>query len=217
MHAASDLSVAAYCPRQLYYRRDDDREVPPSVAARRELAFEYERLLAADDASLSARPIDRPPEEYRANLRRTRERLECWDALVDPPHRDRLLSGRECRGIAGKVLDDPLAPSYVSPGAPPEQGVWKPHSVRAVALAKALSWEHEEAVETAFVEYPAHGIVREIALTTRRKAAYRDAVRAVETMDGPPPRLTYGAKCDACEYRGRCGTVTRSLRSLLGL
>ena len=32
-------------------------------------------------------------------------------------------------------------------------------------------------VERAFVEYPAYGIVREIALTTRRKAAYRRVLR----------------------------------------
>lgn len=217
MHTVSDLSTAAYCPRQLYYRRDDEREVPPSVSKRRDLAFEYERLLVADDTTLSDLPIELPPAEYRETLGRTRERLECWDALADPPHRDVLLSGRECRGIASKVLEDPLVPSYVSPGVPPEQGVWAPHSVRAVALAKALSWERERVVETAFVEYPAHGVVRELSLTTRRKAGYRESIRAIETMDGPPPRLKGSAKCDACEYRERCGTRTRSLRSLLGL
>ncbi|WP_122089860.1 CRISPR-associated protein Cas4 [Halalkalicoccus subterraneus] len=217
MHAVSDLSTAAYCPRQLYYRRDDDCEIPPSVADRRELAFEYDDLLDADDAMLAERPIELPPEQYRATLDRTRERIERWDELADPPHREVLLTGRECRGIASKVLESPLAPSYVSPGAPPERGVWEPHSVRAVALAKALSWEREELVETAFVEYPAYGTVRELSLTTRRKAGYRAAIGAVERMDGPPSRLTNSAKCDACEYRERCGTRTRSLRSLLGL
>ncbi|MFC6905315.1 hypothetical protein [Halalkalicoccus tibetensis] len=218
MHAASDLSTAAYCPRQLYYRRrEDDRETPPSVGKRRALAFEYPDLIDASDASLSDRPIELPPDEYRENLRRARDRLDPWDALADPADREVLLTGRECRGIAGKVLEKPFAPSYVSPGAPPEQGVWEPHSVRAVALAKALSWERERAVETAFVEYPAYGVVRRIGLTTRRKAAYRGAIRSVETIDGPPSRLKNSAKCDSCEYRDRCGTRTRSLRSLLGL
>lgn len=217
MHAVSDLSTAAYCPRQLYYRRDDDREVPPSVGRCRELAFEYDDLLDAADAVLAAKPIELPPEAYREALGLTRERLGPWDELVDPPHRDVLLTGRECRGIASKVLEAPLAPSYVSPGAPPEQGVWEPHSVRAVALAKALSWEREELVETAFVEYPAYGVIRELSLTTRRKAGYRTAIHAIERMDGPPSRLRNSAKCDSCEYRERCGTRTRSLRSLLGL
>lgn len=218
MHAASDLSTAAYCPRQLYYRRrEDDRDPPPSVAERRALAFEYPDLIDASDASLSERPIELPSEEYRANLRRARDRLDCWDALADPVDSEVLLSGRECRGIAGKVLEEPLAPSYLSPGAPPERGVWEPHSVRAVALAKALSWECQRPVETAFVEYPTYGVVRRVRLTTRRKAAYRGAIRAVEAIDGPPARLKGSAKCDACEYRERCGTRTRSLRSLLGL
>lgn len=217
MHAVSDLSTATYCPRQLYYRRDDDHEVPPSVTKRRELAFEYERLLGADDATLATRPIELPPAEYRETLGRTRERLDRWEELADPVGREVLLSGRECRGIASKVLEEPLAPSFVSPGSPPEHGVWEPQSVRAVALAKALAWERQRAVETAFVEYPAYGVIRRIGLTTRRKAAYREAIRAIETMDGPPPRLKGSAKCDPCPYRERCGTRTRSLRSLLGL
>ncbi|MEM4782238.1 MAG: hypothetical protein QXG03_11855 [Halalkalicoccus sp.] len=218
MYAASDLATAAYCPRQLYYRRgEDDRGVPPEVADRRELAFEYDELLSASDAALAARPIDVSPTEYRESLARARERLDAWSALADPPSRDRLLSGKECRGIASKVLEAPLAPSYVSPGSPPERGVWEPQSVRAVALAKALSWERETPVERAFVEYPSYGVVREISLTTRRKAAYRSAIRTVEEIDGPPPRLNADPKCDSCEYRGRCGTRTRSLRSLLGL
>lgn len=220
MHAVSDLAIAAYCPRKLYYHsREDqtDRAPPPSVANRRELAFEYDRLLAADDAALSERPIAVGPETYRATLRRTRDRLECWDTLADPPRRDAFLSGRECRGIAHKLLETPLAPSLVSSGRPPEQGVWEPQSVRAVGLAKALSWEREHPVQTAFVEYPTYGVIRRISLTTRRKAAYRSAVRAAEAIDGPPPRLQNSAKCDSCEYRERCGTRTRSLRSLLGL
>jgi CRISPR-associated exonuclease Cas4 len=217
VHAVSDLATVTYCSRQLYYRRDDERELPESVKKRRELAFEYEQLIDADDATLAAHPIEVTPENYRGNLRRAKDRLDSWDELVDPDHRDVLLSGRECRGIAQKVLEKPLAPSYVSPGSSPKEGVWKPQSVRAVALAKALSWEREQLVERAFVEYPAYGVIREISLTTRRKADYRRAIRGIEGMDGPPARLTNSAKCDSCAYRKRCGTRTRSLRSLLGL
>mgnify|MGYP000536634911 CR=1 FL=1 len=35
----------------------------------------------------------------------------------------------------------PPTPTIVSPGDPPDAGVWKPHSVQAVAAAKALAWE----------------------------------------------------------------------------
>ncbi|USZ66826.1 Dna2/Cas4 domain-containing protein [Halorussus salilacus] len=215
----SELSTAAYCPRKLYYQRRGEVEVPDEVAARRDLAFAYDDLLGAADSDLRAAPISVPPGEFRANLDRARSRFaDEWDAIRDPTDRDRLVEGRECRGVVHKVvaLDAPT-PSMVFTGAPPEQGVWEPQTVRTVAAAKALSWEHEEAVERAFVEYPAHGTVREVELTTRRKAAYRTAVEAVRSLDGPPPRLRNDAKCESCEYRAECGVKTRSLRSLLGL
>lgn len=215
MPTFTDLATAAYCPRQLYYRwKHDDHEPPDSVAAVRALAFRYPDLL--DPATdLTDEPIAVAPTEYRATLRAARERLGCWDGLVDPAGRDVRLSGRDCRGVAHKVLEDPPRPVVVSPGRPPERGVWEPHSVRATAAAKALAWERERAVDRAVVEYPAHGVVRRIGLTTRRKAAYRDALRTVETLDGPPPRLEDDTRCGSCEYRDECGTRTRSLRSRL--
>ncbi len=217
VYAFSDLALAAYCPRKLYYRREDDRDVPETVERRRELAFEYGRLLAADASLLRTRPIAVPPDEFRENLSRAHDRFERFEELADPPARDVLLTGRECRGIAHKLLEGPPVPSIVSAGAPPENGVWEPQTVRAVAAAKALAWERERPVESAFVEYPTYGIVRRIELTTRRKALYRRAVRTVEAIDGPPPRLADDAKCAGCEYRDRCGVRTRSLRSLLGI
>lgn len=217
MHAFSDLALAVYCPRKLYYRREDARDVPDAVEARRALAFEYGTLLDADASLLRTRPIAVTPEEFRSNLSRARERFARFEELVDPPRRDVFLTGRECRGIAHKLLEDPPVPSIVFAGKPPENGVWEPQSVRAVAAAKALAWERETPVEAAFVEYPSYGIVRRIDLTTRRKALYRRAIRTVEAIDGPPPRLADGAKCADCEYRDRCGVRTRSLRSLLGI
>lgn len=217
-HAFSDLRLAAYCPRKLYYARQRaDRSPPSSVEERRSLAFRYEELLAAQDAELADEPVDVEPPRFSSNLRRSRERLDDWDALCDPVDRDVYLSGRECRGVAHKVLDDPPRPSIVSPGSPPEEGVWKPHSVHAVAASKALAWERGESVEQAYVEYPAHGVIRPVPLTTRRKAAYRSTIRTVERMDGPPPRLRDDAKCSPCEYSDQCGVRTRTLRSLLGL
>jgi CRISPR-associated exonuclease Cas4 len=219
MHAFRDLETAAYCPRKLYYRRreaDPDRETPPEVADRRALAFSYERLLADEHARRTA-PIAVDPDEYRHRLARTKRERDDWDGLVDPADRNVLLTGREARGIAHKILEDPLAPSLAFTGAPPEQGVWEPQRVRAVAAAKALSYERETPVEHAIVEYPAHGVVRTVALTTRHKAAYRSAVRAADTVDGPPARLDDSAKCEPCEYRTECGVRTRSLKSLLGL
>ena len=209
-----ELATAAYCPRKLYYRvRDDDWSVPASVTDRRELAFRYHELLASDD--LAGEPIAVPPDEWRENLGRARDR-ECWSAVVDPEDRDLLVDGRRCRGIVHKVLDlgGPV-PSVVSAGVAPDDGAWEPDTVRAVAAAKALSWEHETPVEQAIVEYPACGVVRPIDVTTRRKATYRRALRVVESLDGPPPRLRNRSKCEPCEFRGTCGVRTRTLGSLL--
>lgn len=216
MHAFTDLATAAYCPRQLYYRRrHDDFEGPERVERVRELAFRYPDLL---DPTRDLPPaVEVTPTQLRTNLSCASERLDRWDELADPPDRDVLLEGREARGIAHKVLEDPPVPSLVFAGEPPPQGVWEPQTVRVVAAAKALSWERERPVDRAFAEYPAYGVVRAVPLTTRRKALYRRTVRAVERMDGPPPRTDEDAKCTPCEFRTECGTRTRSLRSLLGL
>jgi CRISPR-associated exonuclease Cas4 len=217
----SDLARAAYCPRQLYYaRRDDDRGPPPDVADRRALAFRYADLRDATDETLRSLPLAVPPDEYRAALDRLVARDD-FDALCDPTDRDVLLTGKDCRGVVHKLLASdrgaPPVPVLVSPGDPPEQGVWEPQTVRAVAAAKALSWVREREIPRAIVEYPTHGVVRTVRLTTRKKAAYRVALRTVRGLDGPPPRLRGSDKCDACDYRDECGVKTRSLRSLLGL
>jgi CRISPR-associated exonuclease Cas4 len=216
MHAFRDVATAAYCPRKLYYRQrqPDEREPPEGVENRRELAFQYERLLANDEA-LRAAPIAVSPMTYRSRLGCLKARLSAWDRLTDPAARDVRLTGRECRGIAHKLLAGPTL-SLVFTGQPPDQGVWEPQSVRLVAAAKALAWERETRVERAFAEYPAYGVVREIAIGTRRRAQYREAVRAADTVDGPPARVGNDAKCEPCEFSGECGTKTRSLRSLLG-
>lgn len=213
-----DLSRAAYCPRQLYYaRREDDREPPPEVRRTRALAFRYPELRDADDATLSELPLAIAPSAYRAALDELAAR-EDWARLVDPESEMRRLAGRDCRGIAHKVLGgDPPVPSLVSPGEPPDRGVWHPQSVRAVAAAKALAWERETEIPRALVEYPAVGVVRTVRLTVRRTAAYRRALRAARSLDGPPPRLRDDARCDSCEFRDQCGVRTRSLRSMLGL
>lgn len=219
MPTFGSLARAAYCPRQLYYARREDggREPPPAVRTKRELAFRYPSLRAASDGALADEPIDRPPGAYRAALDRLADRDD-WAELVDPAAREVLLTGRECRGVAHKLLGgDPPTPTVVSPGRPPDRGVWRPQRVRAVATAKALAWEREREIPAALVEYPTHGVVRRVDLTTRNLAAYRRTVRTVETIDGPPPRIDDEAKCGACDYRERCGVRTRSLRSLLGL
>lgn len=215
------LARAAYCPRQWYYaRRADDDRPPPAARERQALAFRYPDLRTADDAALDDEPIDVSPAAYRTALDRVAER-EDWTGLVDPAGREVHLQGRECRGVAHKVVEggdgDPPTPTFVSPGRPPDRGVWRPQRVRAVAMAKALAWEREREVPAALVEYPAHGVVRRVTLTTRNRAAYRKTVRTVRKVDGPPPRIDDEAKCDACDYREECGVRTRSLRSLLGL
>jgi len=217
MHTFRDVETAAYCPRKLYYRRRrPPEETPDTVGRRREVAFRYEHLLT-DESALRDAPIDVTPTQFRSRLGGVRARLadRDWAGLVDPGDRDVLLSGRECRGIAHKVLDGPTL-SLVFAGEPPERGVWHPQSVRLVAAAKALAWERETPVERVFAEYPAHGVVREIELTTRRRAAYREAIRTAASIDGPPARVDNDAKCAPCEFSDECGTRTRSLRSLLG-
>lgn len=220
MTSFSDLARAAYCPRQLYYaRREDREELPPRVTARIDLAFRYRELRRADDETLIELPIRRDPAAYRDALETVRTRPE-WDALTEPSDRRVLLEGKDARGIAHKVLsdvDDGPIPSLVSPGTPPEQGVWEPQRVRAVAAAKALAWERQGTVERAFVEYPASGVVRTVHLTTRNCATYRRTLRTVQTLDGPPARTEDSNKCEPCEHSDRCGVRTRSLRSMLGL
>jgi len=216
--AFSDLASAAYCPRQCYYRqREDDRSVPETARERIDLAHRYPTLAEASDATLRRLPVRREPAVYRRNLRRLREHDE-YDRLIDPEATDVLLTGRECRGIVHKLLggesDRPPTPVVCSPGEPPTQGVWEPQSVRAVAAAKALSWERERPISRALVEYPAVGTVRTVRLTTRRKAAYRRTVRAVRAIDGPPARVA-DARCSSCAYRDQCGPRRQTLRSLL--
>lgn len=217
MESFSALATAAYCPRKLYYRRShEDHEIPDAVEEVRALAYRYDDLLDPG-TDLADEPIAIAPVTYCSNLRATEERLDCWPDVVDPPETTVLLEGKDCRGIAHKLLCDRSIPVVVSAGEPPERGVWEPHAVRATAAAKALAWERREPIERAIVEYPAYGRIREVRLTTRRKAAYRRALEAARTLDGPPPRLRNDPRCDACEYREECGTKTRSLRSLLSL
>ncbi|WP_435348089.1 CRISPR-associated protein Cas4 [Haloarchaeobius sp. HRN-SO-5] len=220
MLSFSDLRAATYCPRKLYYaRRADDRSVPDEVTAVRVVGDRYPAILdgTMPDDELADLPVEPPPDAYRATLRRTSETCDRFDDLAAPADRDVLVTGRDCRGVVHKVLTDPPAPSLVSAGKPPENGVWEPQSVWAVAAAKALAWDRQEPVDRAFVEYPAHGVVRTVELTGRRTAAYRRAIRTVEAIDGPPSRLRNRSKCRACEYADACGVRTRTLRSLLGV
>lgn len=218
MHAFRDVATAAYCPRKLYYRRRDPdigESTPERVRDRRQLAFEYDRLMN-DDRALLAAPIEVTPTTFRSRVGCLKAGLEIWDELADPPGREVMLEGKDARGIAHKVLETPLAPSLVFTGRPPEEGVWEPQSVHLVAAALALSWERQQPVERAFAEYPAYGVIREIELTARRRSQYRAALRTAESIDGPPSRTENREKCLACEYREGCGVRTRSLRSLLG-
>lgn len=217
MHAFRDVEAAAYCPRKLYYRQraPEEAEIPDIVGERRRLAFTYEQLLTDDDAIRDA-PIEPTETQYRSNLGCVRARLRRWEELADPADSDVFLSGRDCRGIAHKVLESPPTVSLAFAGEPPQEGVWQPQSVRLVAATKALAWERERSIESAFAEYPAYGIVRKIDVDARRTAAYREAVRIADAIDGPPARTNSSSKCKPCEYRPQCGVQTRSLRSLLG-
>lgn len=213
----SDVAMAAFCPRKLYYARSGDRSPPPEYDRALELSQSYLDLLGASDTALSTMGLAVEPAEYRRRLERVRDRLDSWDGLVDPSAEHVSVTGKDVHGRIPKVLDDPPTPVLVSPGEPPEHGVWEPQSVRAVGAAKALAWRERTPVERAIVEYPLHGVVRSVDLTTRKRAAFRRALRAARSIDAPPPRLHDDAKCDACEVADRCGVRTRSLRSLLSV
>jgi CRISPR-associated exonuclease Cas4 len=214
----SDLARAAYCPRQLYHaRRDDDRGPDERAATRRDLAFRYPALLDAPPARLADLPIDLDPPAYRARLRGLTDRDD-WGEIADPDARNRTLDGKDCRGVAHKVTEEPPTPTVVSPGRPPDRGVWAPQRVRAVAAALALAWEREEPVERARVEYPASAVVRSVRLTGGNRRLYRRTLRTVRRTDRtsePPPRTDDHAKCGACPYREDCRGRTRSLRARL--
>ncbi|TQQ82858.1 hypothetical protein EGH24_05305 [Halonotius terrestris] len=216
MPTFSELARAAYCPRQLYYaRKHDDGEPPPETDAKQALAFRYDELRTADDATLTSLPIDCSPNAYRDALDTLADR-PLWDDLCAPAETDYYVEGKDCRGLLHKLLaGDPPTPTIISPGEPPETGVWEPQTVRAVAAAKALAWEREREIPRTLVEYPTVGVVREVPLTTRRTATYRQVLRTVRSMEGPPPRVD-DSRCDTCEYREECGVSTRSLKSLLG-
>lgn len=235
----SDVARAAYCPRQLYYvQRAGNRQIPSTARARIDLAFRYPSLVDAPDMMLRRLPIRRSPAAYRRNLARLCERDD-YDQLLDPHRTRAFCAGKDCHGMVHKVLagdtaddasstvkasattdpstaaDAPPTPVIVSPGEPPENGVWEPQAVRAVAAANALSWEHERTVRRALVEYPSVGVVRSVRLTRRKRAAYRRALRAARAIDGPPPRVDDN-RCSGCDYREQCGVGRRSFRSLLG-
>jgi CRISPR-associated exonuclease Cas4 len=214
VQAFTDLAAAAYCPRQLYYRRRDDPDADRD--ARHELAFRYRELLAPE-TDLSDEPIAVTPTAYRRNLGCVRARLEeaTFDALCDPPARDVFLAGRDARGVAHKLLEAPPRPSVVVAGTPPERGVYASQAVRATAAALALARERGQRIESAFVEYATHGVVRRVRLGARRRGQYRRALGTARSIDGPPPRIDDDAKCRACEYREECGVRTCSLRSRL--
>ena len=216
MPTFSDLSRAAYCPRQLYYaRRDDARGPPPEAKNRIQLAFRYDELRTADDETLAELPIECSPANYRTALAELSTH-ELWDQLCAPAERNYGIEGKDCHGRIHKLLaGDPPVPTVISPGNPPETGVWEAQSVRAVAVANALAWERQREIPRAIVEYPAVGVVREVELHCRRTAAYRRVLRTVQSMDGPPPRVNDN-RCESCDYRSECGVTTRSLKSLLG-
>ena len=216
MPTFSDLARATYCPRQLYYaRRDDDRGPDERARERRDLAFRYPDLLEASPGRLAALPLDLDPPAYRARLRALTDR-DAWPDIASPDARGARLDGKDCRGVAHKLHEEPPVPTVVSPGRPPERGVWEPQRVRAVATALALAWERERPVELARVEYPASAAVRRVRLTGGNRRRYRRVLRTVRRMERETaPRTDDHEKCGSCPYRERCRGRTRSLRDRL--
>lgn len=213
MPTVSALALGAYCLRKLHYRRQTGWDSDRANSEAWKLAGRYPELLSR---TISSQRLDTDPGTIAAALRRSRARLpEVWPALRDGSPNRIHLEGQDCRGVAARVIErDPPIPTFVSGGRPPDEGVWHGHTVRAVALAKALAWQRQCQVDRTLVEYPQHGVIRSVSITGPRRAAYRRMLRAVDTMADPPPRTDNQAKCESCEYRERCGVRSRSLRSL---
>ncbi len=205
----SDLRVGAYCPRQLYYRRHElDRTPPSSVSTRRELAFRYPELIDCAHDKLADTAVVVSPETFQQRLREARSRLTAWPSLIAPAARDVFVDGECGHGIVRKVLTDPLRPVVISPGKPPQQGVWTSHTVQAVASARALTVERTPShpVDTAFVEYPAYGVIRKLQLTPERILTYRRVRSKISDLETLPESRQSRSKCEACQYRHRCRT-----------
>ncbi|MFB6103689.1 MAG: hypothetical protein ABEJ57_01200 [Halobacteriaceae archaeon] len=212
MQSLGELGVAAYCPRQLWYRRRDEGE-PTRARTARALALQYPSLRAE---TVAPDGLAVPVATVAARLDRVAAAFpDAWPELSAPSATDVRLEGRAVRGEVAKVLaTDPPVPTIVAGGAPPTDGVWNSHGVRAVGAMQALSWERDRSVERAFVEYPRHGVVRAVTPTARRRARFRRVQSVVASMTEPPSRVANDAKCSACAYRAECGVRTRALSSL---
>lgn len=106
MPTFTELTRAAYCPRQLYYaRRDGDSGPPPAVRKKKALAFDYRALRDASDERLRAAPVDVDPATYRAALDRLAARDD-WDALCTPVATNVALTGKDCQGRVDKLLEN---------------------------------------------------------------------------------------------------------------
>lgn len=205
MPTFSELAQAAYCLRKLHHNRVDGWEATHDGTTPDRLSHRYDELL---DCRVPEEALDLDPATVAANLERTRERFpDAWPSLRSPAETGVFLRSRVCRGYANKVLDtDPPVPTFASSGHPPSEGVWRPHAVRAVAIGLALAWDRGQAIERVFVEYPAHGMVRQVPLSERRQATYQRVLRAVDRMSESPPRTEDASKCRRCEYEDRCGS-----------
>lgn len=213
MQSFGALGIAAYCPRQLWYHRRTD-DTPDRADDARAIALAYDRLRAQ---SIDGDRLAVTPDAAADNIDRARQQFpDLWPHLESPAATDVFVSGRDAHGEVAKLLGtDPPTPTLVSAATPPDEGVWKPHAVRAVAAALAVAWESNTRIGRTIFEYPRHGIVRSVAITAQRRATYRRVLRIAKSMDAPPSRIDNDAKCGACPYQETCGVKTRSLTSLL--
>jgi CRISPR-associated exonuclease Cas4 len=208
------LAQAAYCPRKLFYRREEGRAGPAPPGEPDRLARRYPDLLAeaVDPDRLGA-----APRTVAGSLATARETFPMvWPGLLDPAEENVELAGRDCTGRVSKLIETtPPTVTIATGGRPPSHGVWHHQSVRAVAAGLALAQTRTISVDRVLIEYPRYGVIRAVPMTAPRRAAYRRTLAAVRTLERPPPRTDNTAKCRTCEYRDTCGVPARSLRSLL--
>ncbi|MFP4530140.1 MAG: hypothetical protein ACLFNC_02495, partial [Halodesulfurarchaeum sp.] len=80
----SDLALAAFCPRKLHYARQTDRSPPPEYDTSLELSRRYADFLDPHPETPPADALAVHPSTFRAALKRARDGMQAWPALVDP-------------------------------------------------------------------------------------------------------------------------------------
>ncbi|XGI84612.1 hypothetical protein ACEU6E_05025 [Halorutilales archaeon Cl-col2-1] len=234
----SDLRQGAYCPRQFYFDldTDDSPSISPVYLVLNQIAYRYGDFIEdprgavgdavdlaeydyGDDISpdlLDSEGIDL--DEVRSRLRQTRTDSDFWDEIESPWREETYIdagSEAQIHGTLDKILsvEGEYRPSVIKTGTPPENGVWEPHRIEATAAARLVELEFGEDVETAYVEYPRRGVVRETRVSRRYERRLDSVLESLrKAVDGEIPSKTPNTtRCEPCDYSSNCSRKTSLL------